>query len=43
MFRATMEVVMEAFGMKKSDFSLASELKGSGQRATMEVVISMRT
>ena len=27
--RATMEVVMEAFGMKMSDFSLAAELKGS--------------
>ncbi len=27
--RATMEVVMEAFGMKNSDFALASELKGS--------------
>ena len=24
-----MEVVMEAFGMKMSDFSLAAELKGS--------------
>ena len=29
--RATMEVVMEAFGMKMGDFSLASELKGSEQ------------
>ncbi|MDB2389716.1 TAXI family TRAP transporter solute-binding subunit [Alphaproteobacteria bacterium] len=27
--RATMEVVMESFGMKMSDFSLAAELKGS--------------
>ena len=27
--RATMEVVMEAFGMKMSDFALAAELKGS--------------
>ena len=27
--RATMEVVMEAFGMKMGDFSLAAELKGS--------------
>jgi len=27
--RATMEVVMDAFGMKMSDFSLAAELKGS--------------
>lgn len=27
--RATMEVVMDAFGMKNSDFALASELKGS--------------
>ena len=27
--RATMEVVMEAFGMEMSDFSLAAELKGS--------------
>lgn len=27
--RATMEVVMEAFGMEMSDFALASELKGS--------------
>ena len=27
--RATMEVVMEAFGMKMCDFSLAAELKGS--------------
>ena len=29
--RATMEVVMEAFGMKMSDFALAAELKGSEQ------------
>ena len=29
--RATMEVVMDAFGMKMSDFALASELKGSEQ------------
>jgi TRAP transporter TAXI family solute receptor len=27
--RATMEVVMDAFGMKSSDFALSSELKGS--------------
>ena len=27
--RATMEVVMESFGMKMSDFALAAELKGS--------------
>lgn len=27
--RATMEVVMDAFGMKMSDFALAAELKGS--------------
>jgi TRAP transporter TAXI family solute receptor len=27
--RATMEVVMEAFGIKMSDFALAAELKGS--------------
>ena len=26
--RTTMEVVMESFGMKVSDFSLAAELKG---------------
>lgn len=29
--RATMEVVMDAFGMSMSDFALASELKGSEQ------------
>ena len=33
--RATMEVVMDAFGMKKSDFSLASELKGSEMAAAI--------
>ncbi|MBL4614437.1 MAG: TAXI family TRAP transporter solute-binding subunit [Magnetovibrio sp.] len=33
--RATMEVVMEAFGMKSSDFSLASELKGSEMAAAI--------
>ena len=33
--RATMEVVMEAFGMKASDFSLASELKGSEMAAAI--------
>lgn len=27
--RATMEVVMDAFGLKKSDFAVAAELKGS--------------
>lgn len=33
--RATTEVVMEAFGMTKSDFSLASELKGSEMAAAL--------
>jgi len=33
--RATMEVVMDAFGMKNSDFSLASELKGSEMAAAI--------
>ena len=33
--RGTMEIVMEAFGMKKSDFSLASELKGSEMAAAI--------
>jgi len=33
--RATMEVVMDAFGMKKGDFSLASELKGSEMAAAI--------
>jgi len=33
--RGTMEVVMEAFGMKNSDFSLASELKGSEMAAAI--------
>ena len=33
--RATMEVVMDAFGYKASDFSLASELKGSEMAAAI--------
>ncbi|MDH3335223.1 MAG: TAXI family TRAP transporter solute-binding subunit [Rhodospirillaceae bacterium] len=33
--RGTMEVVMEAFGMKNSDFALASELKGSEMAAAI--------
>jgi TRAP transporter TAXI family solute receptor len=33
--RATMEVVMDAFGMKNSDFALASELKGSEMAAAL--------
>ncbi|WP_046021165.1 TAXI family TRAP transporter solute-binding subunit [Magnetospira sp. QH-2] len=33
--RATMEVVMDAFGLKASDFSLASELKGSEMAAAL--------
>ncbi len=33
--RATTEVVMEAFGMTKADFSLASELKGSEMAAAL--------
>ena len=33
--RGTMEIVMEAFGMKKSDFALASELKGSEMAAAI--------
>lgn len=33
--RGTMEVAMHAFGMKKSDFSLASELKGSEMAAAL--------
>ncbi len=33
--RATMEVVMDAFGMKKKDFALASELKGSEMAAAL--------
>jgi len=33
--RATMEVVMDAFGMKSSDFALASELKGSEMAAAL--------
>ncbi len=33
--RATMEVVMDAFGMKTSDFALASELKGSEMAAAI--------
>jgi len=33
--RATMEVVMDAFGMKASDFALASELKGSEMAAAI--------
>lgn len=33
--RATMEVVMESFGMKMSDFSLAAELKGSEMAAAV--------
>lgn len=33
--RATMEVVMDAFGIKASDFSLASELKGSEMAAAL--------
>ncbi|MCK5445080.1 MAG: TAXI family TRAP transporter solute-binding subunit [Rhodospirillaceae bacterium] len=33
--RATMEVVMEAFGFSSSDFSLASELKGSEMAAAI--------
>jgi len=33
--RATMEVVMDAFGFKKSDFTLASELKGSEMAAAL--------
>ncbi|MBL1421701.1 MAG: TAXI family TRAP transporter solute-binding subunit [Alphaproteobacteria bacterium] len=33
--RATTEVVMEAYGMTKSDFSLASELKGSEMAAAL--------
>jgi len=33
--RATMEVVMDAFGFKSSDFSLASELKGSEMAAAL--------
>ncbi|NRA86587.1 MAG: TAXI family TRAP transporter solute-binding subunit [Rhizobiales bacterium] len=33
--RATTEVVMEAYGMTKADFSLASELKGSEMAAAL--------
>ena len=33
--RATMEVVMDAFGIKASDFALASELKGSEMAAAL--------
>jgi len=33
--RATMEVVMDAFGIKSSDFALASELKGSEMAAAL--------
>ncbi|WP_407933356.1 TAXI family TRAP transporter solute-binding subunit [Futiania mangrovi] len=33
--RATMEVVMDAFGMKMDDFSLAAELKGSEMAAAL--------
>jgi len=33
--RGTMEVVMDAFGMKNSDFALASELKGSEMAAAL--------